>query len=67
VFEDPATGAAAAALGGYLRDMGWPHEGSIRIDQRDDMGVPCRIRVDIGPQRGEGIQVSGNARLMTPP
>jgi PhzF family phenazine biosynthesis protein len=67
VFEDPATGAAAAALGGYLRDMGWPHEGSIRIDQGDDMGVPCRIRVDIGPQRGEGIQVSGNARLMTPP
>lgn len=66
VFEDPATGAAAAALGGYLRDMGWPHEGSIRIDQGDDMNVPCRIRVEIGSQRGEGIQVSGNARLMTP-
>lgn len=66
VFEDPATGAAAAALGGYLRDMGWPHGGSIRIDQGDDMGVPCRIRADIGTRRGEGIRVFGNARLMTP-
>ena len=23
VYEDPATGAAAAALAGYLRDIGW--------------------------------------------
>ena len=23
VYEDPATGSAAAALGGYLRDIGW--------------------------------------------
>ncbi|HWT13673.1 MAG TPA: PhzF family phenazine biosynthesis isomerase, partial [Allosphingosinicella sp.] len=29
VYEDPATGAAAAALGGYLRDLGWPHGGAI--------------------------------------
>lgn len=67
VFEDPATGAAAAALGGYLRDIGWPHGASIRIDQGDDMGVPCRIRADIGAASGEGIRVSGNARLMTQP
>lgn len=31
VVEDPATGAAAAALAGYLRDIGWPHGGTIDI------------------------------------
>jgi PhzF family phenazine biosynthesis protein len=29
VYEDPARGAATAALGGYLRDLGWPHGGHI--------------------------------------
>jgi predicted PhzF superfamily epimerase YddE/YHI9 len=29
VYEDPATGAATAALAGYLRDLGWPHGGAI--------------------------------------
>jgi PhzF family phenazine biosynthesis protein len=38
VYEDPATGAAAAAFGGYLRDLGWPHGGSIEIIQGEDMG-----------------------------
>jgi PhzF family phenazine biosynthesis protein len=33
VYEDPATGAAAAALAGYLRDVGWPHGGAIDILQ----------------------------------
>jgi len=27
VVEDPATGAATAAFAGYLRDLGWPHNG----------------------------------------
>ncbi|MFB9151070.1 PhzF family phenazine biosynthesis protein [Roseovarius ramblicola] len=38
VTEDTATGAAAAALAGYLRDLGWPHGGSITIRQGEDMG-----------------------------
>lgn len=64
VYEDPATGAAAAALAGYLRDLGWPHEGSIQIFQGDDMGTPSRLRADITPQSGASIRVSGTVRLI---
>jgi PhzF family phenazine biosynthesis protein len=38
VYEDPATGAAAAALAGYLRDIDWPRTGEICITQGEDMG-----------------------------
>ncbi len=65
VLEDPATGAAAAALAGYLRDLGWPHGGAIRISQGDDMGMPSRIRASIPTAPGSSIQVSGTARLMS--
>ncbi len=64
VAEDPATGAAAAALGGYLRDLGWPHGGGIDIRQGDDMGVPCRLKVEITGEPGESIRVSGTARVI---
>lgn len=65
VYEDPATGAAAAALAGYLRDLSWPHEGSIQIFQGDDMGVPSRLQADITPQSGASIRVSGTVRLIS--
>ena len=62
VYEDPATGAAAAALAGYLRDLGWPHAGQIEIHQGDDMGTPCRLYAEI-PGGGEaGVRVSGTVR-----
>ncbi|GGY74541.1 PhzF family phenazine biosynthesis protein [Pseudoduganella plicata] len=64
VYEDPATGAAAAALAGYLRDADWPHGGAIDIVQGEDMGVPCHLHVDIGPEPGSSVQVSGSARLI---
>jgi len=64
VYEDPATGAAAAALAGYLRDLGWPHEGSIEIVQGEDMGMRSRLRAEISPAAGASIRVSGTARLM---
>jgi PhzF family phenazine biosynthesis protein len=64
VYEDPATGAAAAALGGYLRDLGWNHGGAISIHQGDDMGVPCRIEADIGSGQGAPVRVSGTARFV---
>lgn len=60
VVEDPATGAAAAALGGYLRDAqltSVPHQ--IVIRQGEAMGRPSRLVVDI-PASG-GIVVSGMA------
>lgn len=58
VVEDPATGAAAAALGGYLRDAALlPVPASITIRQGEVMGRPSRLQVDI-PEAG-GIKVSG--------
>jgi len=64
VYEDPATGAAAAALGGYLRDLAWPHQGSVVIQQGEDMGVPCRLHVDITDQPGAPVTVSGTVRAI---
>jgi len=60
VVEDPATGAAAAALGGYLRDAGLmtaPFEFTIR--QGEVMGRPSRLLVNV-PDRG-GVVVTGGA------
>lgn len=60
VVEDPATGAAAAALGGYLRDAGLiAAPARLHIRQGDFMGRPSRITVDV-PATG-GIVVSGTA------
>ncbi len=60
VFEDPATGAAAAALGGYLRAANLIKVPTlINIRQGEAMGRPSRIIVQI-PTSG-GIEVSGTA------
>lgn len=60
VVEDPATGASAAALGGYLRDAGLVAAPfSFVIHQGDAMGRPSLISVDV-PMEG-GILVSGTA------
>lgn len=64
VYEDPATGASTAAFAAYLRDIGWPHGGSIEVFQGEDMGVPSHLRAEIGNVRGESIRLSGTARLM---
>jgi PhzF family phenazine biosynthesis protein len=64
VYEDPATGAGAAALAGYLRDIGWPHGGTLEILQGQHMGVPCRIAVRMNARPGEGVQVSGEVRRL---
>jgi len=64
VVEDPATGAAAAAFAGYLRDIGWPHGGAIDIVQGEDMGARSLIHAEIGPAKGSSIRVSGTARFM---
>lgn len=61
ILEDPATGAAAAALGGYLRDANIvdpPLQFEIR--QGEFMGMPSLIHVAV-PEDG-GIIVSGVAR-----
>lgn len=61
VMEDPATGAAAAAFGGYLRAerlIAVPAE--ITIRQGDDMGRPSLLTVSI-PEGTGGIAVTGTA------
>jgi PhzF family phenazine biosynthesis protein len=63
VVEDPATGAAAAALGGYLRDAGLvTAPTTIHIRQGEVMGRPSRITVEI-PATG-GVVVTGTAVSM---
>lgn len=64
VLEDPATGAAAAALAGYLRDLDWPHNGTINIVQGEDMGMKSLLKAEIPTNAGSSIRVSGTARIM---
>jgi PhzF family phenazine biosynthesis protein len=61
VYEDPATGAAAAALGGYLRELGIVGDDAVlTLRQGDDLGRPSRITVTLVPGEA-GIRVSGTA------
>ena len=63
VVEDPATGAAAAAFGAYLRELQLvAPPATVTIHQGQDMGRPSLLTVDIG-ERG-GIRVSGQAVAM---
>ncbi len=62
VYEDPATGAAAAALAGYLRDINWQGERNFQIFQGQDMGIPSRLFVQYTERKGESIKVSGETR-----
>jgi PhzF family phenazine biosynthesis protein len=60
ITEDPATGSAAAAVGGYLRGLGAVHPPArVVIEQGRHVGRPGRLIVDI-PEQG-GIVVSGRA------
>ena len=62
VVEDPATGAAAAALAGYLRDLSWPGDGKFEILQGFDMGAPSRLVVEYSATKGASVRVSGATR-----
>ena len=64
VVEDPATGAAAAALGGYLRAIGAvdvPTE--IVVHQGEDMGRPSLLVIDLRDE--PGVRVRGTAVPIT--
>jgi PhzF family phenazine biosynthesis protein len=61
VVEDPATGAAAAAFGGYLRELDLvPLPTRITILQGADMGRPSRLLVELDTGDG-GVDVTGTA------
>ena len=60
IREDPATGAAAAAFTGYLRDRGLlPPTGRITIHQGVELGRPSLIEAGSAP--GGRVRVSGTA------
>ena len=60
IVEDPATGAAAAAFGGYLRELGLVQPpADLTIVQGEDMGRRSVLEVHV-PASG-GIEVTGTA------
>lgn len=61
VVEDPATGAAAAAFGGYLRALGLVNPpAEVTVLQGEDMGSPSRLLVEVAADESR-IQVTGTA------
>jgi len=65
VYEDPATGAAAAALAGYLRDINWQGKKEFTILQGEDMGVLSRLSVQYTAKVGESVSVRGEVRYIS--
>jgi len=68
VVEDPATGAAAAALAGALVDLDWSGlsgGGSFRLLQGEDMGMPSVLNVAVTGRRGDPVRVSGATRRIS--
>ncbi|GAA4528229.1 PhzF family phenazine biosynthesis protein [Nonomuraea ferruginea] len=62
VVEDPATGAAAAALGGYLRALELlALPANVTVYQGHDMGRPSTITVSVPADPAIGISVTGTA------
>ena len=62
VVEDPATGAAAAALGGYLRELRLVEPPvTLTLRQGEDLGRPSLLVVDVPPGDGEPVRVTGSA------
>ncbi|WP_407696964.1 PhzF family phenazine biosynthesis protein [Streptomyces dysideae] len=63
VVEDPATGAAAAAFGGYLRELELvPTPATLTVLQGADMGRPSTITVTVPRETGSGIGGVGDGR-----
>ena len=63
IFEDPATGAAAAAIAGWLRDTGrWV--GKIEIIQGEDTGSPSLLLTETTAEKGAPVRVEGATRRL---
>jgi trans-2,3-dihydro-3-hydroxyanthranilate isomerase len=69
VDEDPATGSAAAAFGGWLGGMSSLADGTIRcvIAQGLEMGRPSRLEVEVEKRAGAiaAVRVGGAAVLVS--
>ncbi len=61
VVEDPATGAAAMAFGGYLKDVGHiVRPARLTVHQGVDLGRPSELRIDVDPAAPQ-VRVTGHA------
>ncbi|MFJ1707720.1 PhzF family phenazine biosynthesis protein [Kitasatospora sp. NPDC088346] len=60
VVEDPATGAAAAAFGAYLRELHGVREAELTLHQGEDLGRPGVLRVELRPGDSR-VRVGGTA------
>jgi trans-2,3-dihydro-3-hydroxyanthranilate isomerase len=63
VMEDPATGSAAGALGGYLaRILKFPPELKLVIEQGKEIGRKSMLIVNVGCDRGivQSVKVAGS-------
>jgi trans-2,3-dihydro-3-hydroxyanthranilate isomerase len=62
IVEDPATGAAAGAIGALRVERG-AEPGPVTLRQGEFVGRPSTIRVDVGgePGRPRGVHVGGTA------
>ena len=67
IYEDPATGAAAAALAGYLREIDWSLPPTFEIIQGEDIGQASRIVVELSPKKGSSVKVSGRTSRIAEP
>lgn len=57
VGEDPGTGSACANLGGWLISTGRVLPAALRVEQGDEIGRPCRLRLEV--DRDRRIRVGG--------
>jgi trans-2,3-dihydro-3-hydroxyanthranilate isomerase len=68
VAEDPATGSAAAALGGYLAVRDPRFEGTLRwvVEQGFELGLPSIIEVEADKKAGKvtAARVGGRTVMM---
>ena len=60
--EPAATGAAAAALGGYLRALSvLPLPATVSVFQGEELGRPSQLSVHVPAHFGSGVSVTGHA------
>ena len=69
VAEDPATGSAASALGGYLGVRDRRQDGTLRfvVEQGFEMGRPSLLEIEVDKKAGSvgEIRVGGSSVLVS--
>jgi len=69
VTEDPATGSACAAFGGYLASRDSRRDGTLRwvVEQGFEMGRPSIMELEVDKKDGKvtAVRVGGNSVLIT--